>query len=31
MGLYPVGVLDDTKTFVIYVPPCDITFPDEFK
>jgi hypothetical protein len=31
MGLYPVGVLDETKTFVIYVPPCDMTFPDEFK
>lgn len=31
MGLYPVGVLEDTKTFVIYIPPCDMTFPDEFK
>lgn len=31
MWLYPVGVLKDTKTFVIYVPPCDIIFPDEFK
>ena len=30
MGVYPVWVLKDTKTFVIYIPPCSIEFPKEF-
>jgi len=31
MWLYPVGVLDDTKTFVVYVPPISSDFPDVFN
>jgi len=31
MWLYPVGILKDTKTFVIYIPPCSMDFPEEFK
>lgn len=31
MGLYPAGILKETKTFVIYIPPCSIEFPDKFK
>jgi len=29
MGLYPVGVLQESKKFVIYVPPCSLAFPFE--
>ena len=31
MWLYPVGILKDTKTFVIYIPPCSMDFHEEFK
>ena len=26
MGLYPVGVLEETGMFVIYIPPCNLEF-----
>ena len=28
MGLYPVWVLKESNRFVVYVPPCNIEFPD---
>lgn len=27
MGLYPAGVFEENKNFVIYIPPCKLKFP----